>query len=304
MPEGLFNSDETRIHDFVVEGPRAEKGLFRIEDEISEDELARWLEICWERMRNSTRNGHLDLHRIDIDNTACVKLLVPDAMNSRFQAIDHNRTPNEIAATSIKNYLIHSMTESERTGGWHELFQKIFLGISLSPQAVDFIRDRVLTDYRESALAYLAGKVLDADDLDFGFHISTLVGIKLLLPEYYERLHGDEAFRPAVKKELESAYQNEQWGKYRGIAAGAAILFRNEPFDIHLDVKAWEGMVDYLDEARSMPSDWTVMVNCAAQMKLLAAEQIIINEEGVTIIDRQAKSDLSASSPLPESRSF
>jgi hypothetical protein len=305
MPEGLFNSDEVRIHDLVVEGPKVEKQPFRIEDEIDEEELADWLEKCWIIIAKGTFNGYLSLAEVNMNSISNIKLLVPDACNKRIQEIDPNRTPSDIATASATGNLNNRLAEYERTDSWRPFFEVVFPSLNLSPLAVDTIRHSVLTDYRGPVVAYLTEKIEHAKSLDISGYMRALVGMKLLLPDEYAQAHGDEALRPHVKAEIESAYESGQWGKYRGIAAGAAVLFNDQPLPNNLDATAWSGMVRYLESAREQkPKDWTVVARFAAQMKLLASERIVINEEGVTIIDRQVKSDLGVPAPLPESRIF
>lgn len=131
--------------------------------------------------------------------------------------------------------------------------------------------------------------------------------VKIVFPHKASELGLTEEFWKNQKKRLERPRRNRYlyWGgDFAERAAVMKILFPERVPELGLNKETWEGMEGYLVERRNH-GQLANFSKQAINMKILAAEEVKVSDNGLEIIMSKEKPKLGKETPpLPETRKF
>ncbi len=106
----------------------------------------------------------------------------------------------------------------------------------------------------------------------------------------------------AMKNELESDRQDNDWWAFAHQAMRLKILFPDKASELDLD-SAWQGMKDKLKSDRQN-NRWRDFATQAMFLKILAADEVKVTNQGLEITMLPPESFKSEKKPRPERKNF
>jgi hypothetical protein len=290
MPEGLFNSDEFKIHELAVEEINPERLTFNAIEEYGPSD--------WEKARqeisdslSANLEGYLTLY---LEDAAPLAVMFPEQKPILYPLLTGQELREQL----------HDYSEEE----WKEsALQFLDLYTLLDPKTV-----RAQLERDEKGFEDLEVILLDicAAENWLGFADSA-VTTALLYPErfhikYYDQQFGKilDKLLAEVKKAISSAKAADipLYHNVARLAAFTRVLYSLDQSELPITQEEYRVMIEDLRRKKAETSSYVHQLGMSLQ--LLFAGSVAITENGIVYTQASNKPVADQIPPLPETRSF
>jgi len=268
--EQRLNSDQEpdiNIHDLTIETPeKKSEAPFDVDRDITPED---WIEIdtlIKEYKDLGVGARTEDLFRLYTD----IKILSPD------RKLDV--TPEEL------EWLRNQIDKEMERGSWHRFIEDMFEIIILGNRP----KSLKLEDYQEMFSAMLGKRTL--------FDIARL---RVVYPELFD-LPGD--LLNHLKRDITNFREGKKWDIF--ITHAAYVRMLDPTIDLDIKGSEWEEIKKYTHLQLGVGRG-TIFLNCARNLAILAAKEVIVDKNGITLIKSNSDSSFNKQSvPLLEVKKF
>ena len=275
-------SERINIKDLTLEEPEKKRGLpFDPERDITEED--------WEGMKNDTKKDRAEhMWYFFAKKVMSMNILLPEKM----EELD---LKNEETWQGMRDYLKKLLKEGSSSDhlvsyatAMKIIFPERFSEFYVGGEVWEGMKNR-LNREREAANWW-------------AFAILALE-MKILFPDRSSEFLDDTA-REGMEKLLKKMRSEKIWYNYFQQAMQAKVLFPDRASDLYPDKTAWKEIKEHLMRART-DSRGETFLEIAMHMKLLAAEEIKITDQGLEIIMPKENPEFKEETPpMPQTRKF
>ncbi len=126
--------------------------------------------------------------------------------------------------------------------------------------------------------------------------------LKILFPDKTAELDLNDLAWQGMKNKLEY-YRQGSWHAFADQAMNLKILFPDRTAELDLNDSAWQGMKEELESDRRN-NNWGDFTSQATELKILAANEVKVTDQGLEITMRPLESFKSEKKPRPERKNF